>query len=118
MNIYDLTIHELKEKIAAGELTPAEIKKAYTDRINDVEDKVKSYITVTDELADEQLKDYDNKKDSLLAGIPIAVKDNMSTDGIKTSCASKMLKNYKPPFDATVVEKLNEAGAVIMGKTN
>ncbi|TDP21596.1 aspartyl/glutamyl-tRNA(Asn/Gln) amidotransferase subunit A [Halanaerobium congolense] len=118
MNIYDLTIHELKEKISAGELTPGEIKKAFADRINDVEDKVKSYITVTYELAEAQLKDYENKKEKMLAGIPIAVKDNMSTDGIKTSCASKMLENYKPPYNATVVEKLNEAGAVILGKTN
>ncbi|KXS47511.1 MAG: aspartyl-tRNA(Asn)/glutamyl-tRNA (Gln) amidotransferase subunit A [Halanaerobium sp. T82-1] len=118
MNIYDLTIHELKEKIAAGELTPAEIKKAYSDRINEVEDRVKSYITIIDELAGDELADYENKKEGLLAGIPIAVKDNMSTDGIKTSCASKMLENYKPPYNATVVEKLNEAGAVIMGKTN
>ena len=118
MNIYDLTIHELKEKIAAGELTPAEIKEAYKNRITKVEDKVKSYITVTDKLAEQQLKEYENKKDKVLAGIPIAVKDNMSTDGIKTSCGSKMLENYNPPYDATVVEKLNEAGAVIMGKTN
>ncbi|PTV93301.1 aspartyl/glutamyl-tRNA(Asn/Gln) amidotransferase subunit A [Halanaerobium saccharolyticum] len=118
MNIYDLTIHELKDKIAAGELTPAEIKNAYSDRINEVEDSVKSYITVTDQLADQGLAAYEKKKDGLLAGIPIAVKDNMSTDGIKTSCASKMLENYKPPYDATAVEKLSEAGAVIMGKTN
>ena len=61
MNIYDLTIHELKEKIAEGELTPAEIKKVFADRINDVEDKVKSYITVTDELADKQLTEFENK---------------------------------------------------------
>jgi len=118
MNIYDLTIHELKDKLAEGELTPAEIKKAFSDRINDVEDKVKSYITVTDELAEEKLAKYEEEKDRLLAGIPIAVKDNMSTEGIKTSCASKMLENYKPPYNATVIDSLNDAGAVIIGKTN
>lgn len=118
MNIYDLTIHELKDKIAAGELTAAEVKEAFSQRIKNVDDKVKAYITVTDELADQNLKNYENKKDGSLAGIPIALKDNMSTDGIKTSCASKMLENYKPPYNATVVEKLKEAGALIMGKTN
>lgn len=118
VNIYDLTIHELKEKLAEGDLTPAEIKNAFSKRINEVEDKVKSYITITEELADEKVKDYEKNKDGILAGIPIAVKDNMSTDGIETSCASKMLENYKPPYNAAVIESLNKAGAVIMGKTN
>ncbi|RCW49212.1 MULTISPECIES: Asp-tRNA(Asn)/Glu-tRNA(Gln) amidotransferase subunit GatA [unclassified Halanaerobium] len=118
MNIYDLTIHELKDKLSDGELTAAEIKNAFLDRINDVEDKVKSYITVIDKLVNRQLNNYEENKDGLLAGIPIAVKDNMSTDGIKTSCASKILENYKPPYNAAVVENLNDAGALILGKTN
>ncbi|ADO77717.1 Asp-tRNA(Asn)/Glu-tRNA(Gln) amidotransferase subunit GatA [Halanaerobium praevalens] len=118
MNIYDLTIHELKAKLNKGEITPTEIKDSYLKRINQVEDQVQSYITVTEELANKQLKEYENKKDALLAGIPIAVKDNMSTEGVKTTCASKMLENYEPPYNATVVEKLNQAGALTMGKTN
>ncbi|MGM0602206.1 MAG: Asp-tRNA(Asn)/Glu-tRNA(Gln) amidotransferase subunit GatA [Bacillota bacterium] len=118
MNIFDLTIHELKEKISAGKLTAAEIRNAFLDRIDDVDDKVKAYITITEQLTDQQLSKYEEKKGGLLAGIPIAVKDNMSTDGIKTSCASKMLENYKPPYNAAVVEKLDEAGALILGKTN
>lgn len=118
MNIFDLTIHELKDKLAAGELTAAEIKAAFSDRIAEVDPQVKSYLTVTDELSEKQLANYDSAKEAALAGIPIAVKDNMSTDGITTTCASKMLENYRPPYNATVVEKLNQAGAVIMGKTN
>jgi len=118
LNIYDLTIHELKEKLDSGELSASEIKEAFFDRINDVESDIKSYITLTEELADENVEKYEEKKSGLLAGIPIAVKDNMSTEGIATSCASKMLKNYKPPYNASVIENLNKEGAVIVGKTN
>ena len=118
MNLYDLTIHELKDKLNKGETTVAEIKKAFDDRIAAVEDKVKSYLTLTDDLAEKSAAKYTEKKDELLAGIPIAVKDNISTEAIKTSCASKVLENYKPPFNATVIDKLDDAGALIIGKTN
>ncbi|ADQ15251.1 Asp-tRNA(Asn)/Glu-tRNA(Gln) amidotransferase subunit GatA [Halanaerobium hydrogeniformans] len=118
MNLYDLTIHELKDKLNKGETTVAEIRKAFDDRIAAVEDKVKSYITLTDDLAEKSAAKYEEKKEQLLAGIPIAVKDNISTEAIKTSCASKVLKNYKPPFNATVIDKLDDAGALIIGKTN
>ena len=118
MNLYDLTIHELKDKLNKGETTVAEIRKAFADRIAAVEDKVKSYLTLTDDLAAKNAAKYEEKKDELLAGIPIAIKDNISTEAIKTSCASKVLENYKPPFNATVVDKLDAAGALIIGKTN
>ncbi|MCK8825629.1 Asp-tRNA(Asn)/Glu-tRNA(Gln) amidotransferase subunit GatA [Fuchsiella alkaliacetigena] len=123
MEIYELTAHQLHEKLKAGEVSAQEIVKGLYQRIEDVEDDVKAYITLTKERALEQAKKVDQQladgeEIGALAGIPIALKDNMCTEGIKTTCASEILHNFKPPYNATVVEKLEEAETVLLGKTN
>ncbi|WP_445330236.1 Asp-tRNA(Asn)/Glu-tRNA(Gln) amidotransferase subunit GatA [Tepidibacter sp. Z1-5] len=123
LKLYEMTLKEASEKIKKQEITALELTQSILDRIKEVEPKVDSYITVTEEEALNRAKEIDEKIKSgeavsVLAGIPMAVKDNICTDGIKTTCASKMLENFIPPYDATVVKKLNAAGAVMVGKTN
>ena len=123
MDITDLTVHELKEKLANKELTVTQITKAYVDRINEKEPEVKAFVnTLTDE-AMTQAKEIENKIASgeiasAYAGIPIGIKDNMCTKGVKTTCSSKMLENFVAPYDATAVEKLNEEYLINLGKLN
>jgi len=122
MELYELTIHELQALIRAGSTTAADILSSVYRRIDAVESKVHAYITVTRELAEEQAAQADEaiKKGEIkeLTGIPIALKDILCTRGIKTTCGSKMLADFVPPYDATVVTRLRQAGAVFTGKTN
>ena len=123
MNIIDLTVHELKEKLDKKELTISEVTKAYVDRIAEKEDDVKAFVTVLTDTALEQAKEIEEKVNngeltSEFAGIPIGIKDNMCTKGIKTTCSSKMLENFIAPYDATVIEKVNAEGMINLGKTN
>jgi aspartyl-tRNA(Asn)/glutamyl-tRNA(Gln) amidotransferase subunit A len=116
-------VHELSALLHKGEVTSREITAAYLERIGTVEDKVKAYVTVTAEQALTQAEESDIKrargeKLSPLSGIPAALKDNMCTHGIKTTCSSKMLENFIPPYDATVAAKLKQAGTVLLGKCN
>ncbi len=122
MELNQLTIHELQEKIKNGEASAAQITESVFDRINSVEERVHSYIRLMQDealaaakKADEEIKKGDIKT---LAGIPIALKDIVCTKGINTTCGSHILHNFVPPYDATVVEKLRGAGAVFVGKTN
>ena len=114
-----LTIGKL---IKAGDLTSVEATQAYIDAIKAEDPKYNSYITVASDALDEAAKiDLKIKSGELtgpFAGVPIAVKDNICTKGMLTSCASKMLSNFIPPYDATVVRKIKEEGMVILGKTN
>ena len=119
MDITELTVHELIEKKKAGELTSEEIVKAYTKRIEEKEKDVDAFITITTEEALKTAKEKD--KEGLkgdLDGIPIGIKDNINVKGTRTTCASKMLENFVSPYDATVTEKLNEAGLISLGKMN
>ncbi|MBK5251897.1 MAG: Asp-tRNA(Asn)/Glu-tRNA(Gln) amidotransferase subunit GatA [Peptostreptococcaceae bacterium] len=123
MKIFDLTAHEVRDKLRNRELSSVELTEESYKRIDAVESKVDSFITFTKKEAFLQAKAFDErmKKGELLgdlAGIPMALKDNMCTDGILTTCASKILGNFTPPYDATVTQKLKNAGAVIVGKTN
>ena len=123
MQLYELTAHELSEKIAAREVSAREVTEAVLGRIESVEDRVKSYVTVTADKARAQADAVDAKLAageavSPLAGIPLAVKDNLCTTGIETTCSSQILKGFVPPYDATVVEKLDAAGSVFVGKAN
>jgi len=122
MELYQLTIHELQEKIRKREITAAQIIQSVFGRINAVEEKVHAYIRLMkDEAleaaakADEFIEKGDRRP---LTGIPIALKDIVCTKGITTTCGSHILHNFVPPYNATVVEKLNRAGAVFVGKAN
>lgn len=123
MNITELTVHELQEKLRNKELTVKEITKAYVDRINEKEKDVQAFVTtLTEEAenkAEEIQKKIDNKEiEGELAGIPIGIKDNICTKGIKTTCSSKMLENFVSPYDATVMEKINNENLINLGKLN
>ncbi len=109
------SINELKERIHAD--SSEEIVAEYLDRIS--KSKLNAFIYTVGESALSRAKEIDtNDIDGPLAGIPVAIKDNISTYGIQTTCASNILKGYIPPYDAHVIERLKEAGAIIIGKTN
>lgn len=117
-DILQLDITALKGKLDRKEISSVEATKACLDRIRETAE-LNAYITVTEKEAMAAAEVFDGGKTSgPLAGVPIAVKDNISTAGIRTTCASRFLENYVPPFDATVVRKLKNAGAVLLGKTN
>ncbi len=123
MNITDLTVHELKEKLEKKEITISEITKAYVDRIVDKEKDVKAFVTTLTDTALAQAQEIEEKVKkgevtSEYAGIPIGIKDNLCTKGVKTTCSSKMLENFIAPYDATVVEKINSNGMINLGKLN
>src|SRR6266568_5272326 len=121
--LYKLTIAEAGELLRSKKISSVELTRAHLERIRAVEDKVKAFTLITDELALQQAKEADRRiarGEALapLTGIPLAIKDVICTKGITTTCGSRMLENFKPPFDATVMERLNAAGAVMVGKTN
>ena len=117
MELYELTVHELMEKLEKNEITSEDIIKSYSKRIDEKEKDVQAFVTVTADEALKQAESIDRKK-SKLAGIPIGIKDNMCTKGVKTTCSSKMLENFVAPYNATVVEKLNNEGVLSLGKLN
>jgi len=117
MELYELTVHELVEKLDKKEITSEDIVNSYLKRINEKEKDVQAFVTVTDTMALEKAKSADKIK-SKLSGIPIGIKDNMCTKGVKTTCSSKMLENFVAPYDATVVEKLENEGIISLGKLN
>ncbi|MHB8844282.1 MAG: Asp-tRNA(Asn)/Glu-tRNA(Gln) amidotransferase subunit GatA [Nitrospirota bacterium] len=122
MDLFSLTIHEVQDLLAKGATTSRAVTEAVLARIAAVDDKVKSYITVTGDaaLAQADRADQERKagKTSPVLGVPIAIKDNMCTEGVRTTCASKILGNFIPPYDATVVSRLAAAGYVMPGKVN
>jgi len=122
MELNQLTIHELQEKIKNGETSATQIIESVFDRINAVEERVHSYIRLMrdEALAAAKKADEEIEKGRIntLTGIPIALKDIVCTKGINTTCGSRILHNFVPPYDATVVEKLRKAGAVFVGKAN
>ena len=123
MNITELTVHELKEKLEKKELTSYDITKAYTDRIVEKEKDVQAFVTTLEQDALEKAKEMDKKIESgeaksKLTGIPIGIKDNICTKGVKTTCSSRMLENFIAPYDATVMEKINDEELVNLGKLN
>ena len=123
MDITELTVHELQEKLKNKELTVKEITKAYIDRINEKEKDVQAFVTTLTEEATKNAEEIQNRIENgeikgELAGIPIGIKDNICTKGIKTTCSSKMLENFVSPYDATVMEKINNENMINLGKLN
>lgn len=119
--MYNKTITDLAKGLRAKEFSSVELIQAYLERIKK-QQNINCYITVTEEYALKSAQLADKKLSSgdanLLTGIPIAQKDIFCTQGIKTSCGSKMLDNFTAPYDATVIEKFNQANAVMLGKLN
>lgn len=123
MQLYLLTAHELNDKLKNGETTSTDIVKSIYERIKQVEPEIHAYITLTEALALEQAETADEKfrrgdEVNPLTGVPIAIKDVICTKGVKTTCASKILSPFISPYDATVMQKLNSVGAVMVGKSN
>lgn len=123
MEITELTVHELQEKLEKKEITITEITKAYVDIINRKENDVQAFVTTLTDEALEKAEEIQNKKENgeateEFAGIPIGIKDNICTKGVKTTCSSKMLENFVAPYNATVIEKLNEQNMINLGKLN
>ena len=121
--LHKLTLADLQKKFTAGEVTARDIVQSYTLRINQVEPKVKAYITRTEDAAMAEAEALDGKLKGLrrtmpLMGMPVAVKDNICTERVLTTCASRMLGNFVPPYDATVIARLRGQGYLLLGKTN
>ncbi len=118
----NLTITELREKLLKKEISATEIVNYYLKRISELDSKLNSYITVNSEESLEKAKFFDNNfskyKDSKLAGIPVSAKDVFSTKNILTTCASHILDGYKPVYNATVIQKILNQEAILLGKTN
>jgi len=123
MNPAALTLHDAGEKLRKHELSSQELTLAAFQRIGETDDKIHAYITLCRDGALEQAKQADERlkrggNTPPLLGIPIAVKDNFLTRGLRTTCASKILGDFMPPYDATAISRIRAAGAVITGKTN
>ena len=123
MSLLELTAVELGKKIKAGEVTVEEATSAALDAIRAKEDKVHSFVTIDEEGAMARAKEVQKQIDAgtlsgPLAGVPVAIKDNLCTQGLKTTCSSKILYNFVPTYTAEAVLNLEKAGAVILGKTN
>lgn len=116
MALYNKTISELRALLDKKEISPSELLSSVMERISSVDGKVKAYVTVLEDYAKRQIKN--GVPQGLLSGIPIALKDNMCVKGERTTCSSKILSNFYPPYDATITKKLVGAGALICGKTN
>jgi aspartyl-tRNA(Asn)/glutamyl-tRNA(Gln) amidotransferase subunit A len=120
--VYRLTIHKLHERLNSKEVSAQEVTDALLRRIRDVDPQIKAYLIVAKQEALEQAHEADKRiatgNIAVLTGIPLAIKDNMCTQGMATTCASKILENFIPPYDATVVRRIKEQGGVILGKTN
>ena len=119
MELYQKTIHEIASDLKAKKVSSVELTKATMAHLKAVEPKVQSFITVTEEVALAQAAEADKRLASgsnltPLTGVPLGIKDLLCTKGVQTTCASKMLEGFKPPYNVTVVERLNAAGAIMV----
>lgn len=124
MDITKMTALELGKLIKAKDISVAEAVRAQLDKIKEQEEACHSYITILEEEALQRASEVQKQlasgelSDSPLAGVPMAIKDNICTEGVRTTCASKILSDFTPTYNATVVTRLNKAGAILLGKTN
>src|SRR5689334_13015553 len=122
MTLTDLTLTEALDKLHSGEIKAVELTQAHLDRIALINPKIDAYLTVTGERALQQAKQADERRakgdDAPLLGTPLAIKDVLCTEGVKTTAGSRILENFVPPYTATSVQKLFDAGAIMLGKTN
>ncbi len=123
MGVHELTGREMRDRVLAGQLTAEAAARACLDRIEAVEERLHAFVSVDTDGALRRAREVDaalarGEKPGPLCGVPIALKDNLCTAGMKTTCSSKILANYVPPYNATVVEQVLAAGAVLIGKTN
>ncbi len=120
--LYELTINEALAGLRTGAFSSVQLTQALLDRIDAVDEQVQAYLTVTGDQALERAHAADRQRargeDAPLLGVPLAVKDVLSTAGVQTTCGSRILEGYKPPFTATAVQRLEGAGMVMLGKTN
>jgi aspartyl-tRNA(Asn)/glutamyl-tRNA(Gln) amidotransferase subunit A len=121
--LYDLGAAEIAEKVGRGQLRAEDVTRAHLDRIERLDGKIGAFLAVFDERAVEQARAVDaavaaGRPVGALAGVPVAIKDVLDIEGLPTTCGSRILEGYRPPFTATAVRRLEEAGAVILGKTN
>ena len=118
-----MTFADLRQKLSSGEVSSKELVQEKINRIKELDSTLNSFLTVNKEYALDQAEYIDKqiasgKRIGILSGIPLGIKDNLCTKGIKTTCASKILTNFVPPYESTVTKRLLNAGAIIIGKTN
>jgi aspartyl-tRNA(Asn)/glutamyl-tRNA(Gln) amidotransferase subunit A len=122
VELHELTIHQALTALRSGETSALQLTEAYLARIGRLDGKVAAYLTVTADLARDSARRADQQRregrEAPLLGIPVALKDIFCTEGIETTCASRILKGFIPPYDGTVVARLRDAGAIVLGKTN
>ncbi|MDP3259855.1 MAG: amidase family protein, partial [Thermodesulfovibrionales bacterium] len=122
MELYRLSISEAKELLDKRKITAKELLNSIYQRIESVDSKVKAFVTLSKdkayEMADASQKQINEGRSLTIQGIPVAIKDNMCTKGIRTTCSSKILENFIPPYESAVTSRLSENGYVLIGKTN
>jgi aspartyl-tRNA(Asn)/glutamyl-tRNA(Gln) amidotransferase subunit A len=122
MKLYSLTIHELRELLLRRQVSVTEVVTSFLERIETLDPHIKAYLAVHADQALAQAREFDSGATSLelspLAGIPLAIKDVICMRGTRTTCASRILENFRPPYDATVIQRLRAAGAIFLGRTN
>ena len=123
MDLHELSIQQTHEFLSSREISSEELTRSYLQRIERLDPHIKSYVTVSEELALEQARDADQRLKTgegltSLTGIPYSAKDSISTRGVNTTCSSKILENYKPFYDSTAIQKLKSMNSVLLGKNN
>lgn len=116
--IYKHTAHEIRELLKNKKITPEDVIASLSERIAEVNDKTNAFISFNKKDAEEELRAVKKRLNGRLFGVPVAVKDNICVEGRDTTCGSKILEGFKPPYNATVIEKLRSEGAIILGRAN